>query len=199
VRHAQQPAYYDQIVGEFVLSDGAAKRKEPAGPGPTVALAQPRPIEQGPKRNGTGASAAITPPSGTVEPPPITAVALPTQPCPDRFTAWKTWSDELTCSCAPAQMTGSVWGTGIYTHDSSVCAAAVHAGVAPAVGGVVRLRAAPGQPRYAGSLRHGVMTADWGRFDGSFMFTSPVIASRESGADNHVHPASPPYAGRSRP
>jgi hypothetical protein len=48
---------------------------------------------------------------------------------------------------------------------------------------VVRLRAAPGQPRYAGSLRHGVMTADWGRFDGSFLFTSPVVASRGPGAE----------------
>lgn len=187
VRHAQQPAYYDQIVGEFVLSetrDGAAKRKEPAAPGPSVALMQPQPTEQGPKRNGTGASAALTPPSSAAEPPPKTAVAPPTQPCPDRFTAWKNWGDELTCYCAPTQMTGSVWGTGTYTHDSSVCAAARHAGVATATGGVVRLRAAPGQPRYAGSLRHGVMTGDWGRFDGSFMFTSPVVASRESGADN---------------
>ena len=80
-------------------------------------------------------------------------------------------------------MTGSVWGSGIYTHDSSVCAAARHAGVVTTMGGVVRLRAAPGQPRYAGSLRRGVMTADWGRFDGSFLFTSPVVATDGPGAD----------------
>lgn len=186
VRHAQQPAYYDQIVGEFVLreaGDGDGRRNEPAPPEPAVALAQPRLADPGPSRNGTGASAALTPPSGATEPPPRPATAPLAQPCPDHFTAWKNWPDELTCYCAPGQMTGSVWGTGIYTHDSSVCAAARHAGVAPATGGEVSLRAAPGQPRYAGSLRHGVMTGDWGRYDGSFMFTSPAVASRDAGAD----------------
>lgn len=186
VRHAQQPAYYDQIVGEFMLrenADGGA-RKEPTAPVATLAPPEPRPPVPGPKRNGTGASAALSLPSG-MEQPPRNAVATPVQPCPDQFSAWKDWPDELTCNCAPAQMSGSVWGSGIYTHDSSVCAAARHAGAVTATGGVVRLRAAPGQPRYAGSLRHGVMTADWGQFDGSFLFTSPTVATDEPGADTH--------------
>ncbi len=186
VRHAQQPAYYDQIVGEFMLrenADGGA-RKEPTAPVATLAPPEPRPPAPGPKRNGAGASAALSLPSG-MEQPPRNAVATPVQPCPDQFSAWKDWPDELACNCAPAQMSGSVWGSGIYTHDSSVCAAARHAGAVTATGGVVRLRAAPGQPRYAGSLRHGVMTADWGRFDGSFLFTSPTVATDEPGADTH--------------
>lgn len=185
VRHSQQPAYYDQIVGEFVLreSPDAAAPKAPPAPAAALAPAEAAPSTPGPKRNGAGASAALEPLRHT-EQPPRTALAPPAQPCPERFSAWKTWSDELTCHCAPAQMTGSVWGTGIYTHDSSICAAARHAGVITATGGVVRLHAAPGQPRYAGSLRHGVMTADWGRFDGSFLFTSPVVvASREADTD----------------
>ncbi|MGZ8369329.1 MAG: LCCL domain-containing protein [Rhodoplanes sp.] len=184
VRHAQQPAYYDQIVGEFVLRgapDAEAARPEPVAPAASLAPTQAQPPEPGPKRNGSGATAALDP-RGDIEQPPRT-VTPPAQPCPDRFSAWKAWADELTCYCAPAQMGGSVWGSGFYTHDSSVCAAAKHAGVVAGAGGVVRLRAAPGQPRYAGSLRHGVMTADWGRFDGSFLFTSPVVASREPGAE----------------
>lgn len=161
---------------------GSAERT--GRPGRNACSPEPRPPAPSPKRNGTGASAALAPPGG-VEQPPRNAVATPTQPCPDQFSSWKDWSDELTCKCAPAQMRGSVWGSGIYTHDSSVCAAARHAGVVTATGGVVRLRAAPGQPRYAGSLRHGVMTADWGRYDGSFLFTSPTVATGEPGGDTH--------------
>ncbi|HEX5847508.1 MAG TPA: caspase family protein, partial [Rhodoplanes sp.] len=113
VRHAQQPAYYDQIVGEFVLRgapDAEAARKEPVAPAASLAPAPAQPPEPGPKRNGTGATAALDP-RGDPEQPPRT-VTPPAQPCPDRFSAWKAWADELTCYCAPAQMGGSVWGSG---------------------------------------------------------------------------------------
>jgi hypothetical protein len=74
-------------------------------------------------------------------------------------------------------MTGTVWGTDVYTDDSSICAAARHAGVVLAEGGTVRLRAAPGQSRYPASRRNGISTSSWDRWDGSFVFTSAVVAS----------------------
>ena len=43
-------------------------------------------------------------------------------------------------------MAGSVWGTDMYTDDSSVCAAAQHAGKVGPAGGEVTVFAASGQP-----------------------------------------------------
>jgi hypothetical protein len=64
---------------------------------------------------------------------------------------------------------GSVWGSDVYTDDSSTGAAAVHAGVL-SVGefGFVKITIMPGQARYDGSARNGVTSQPYDRFDGSF-------------------------------
>ncbi len=64
--------------------------------------------------------------------------------------------------------TGSVWGTDMYTTDSSICVAAVHAGVVKEKGGPVRVKLAPGQGAYSGSFRNGVTTSQWGSYQQSF-------------------------------
>lgn len=64
--------------------------------------------------------------------------------------------------------TGSVWGTDMYTTDSSICVAAVHAGVIGADGGPVKVTLAPGKPSYSGTARNGVTTSQWNAFDKSF-------------------------------
>ena len=64
---------------------------------------------------------------------------------------------------------GSVWGTDVYTDDSSPGAAAVHAGVLSAGEfGFLKVTLMPGQPRYDGSPRYGVTSQSFGPFDGSF-------------------------------
>lgn len=79
--------------------------------------------------------------------------------------------DGLTCSCEPGSTeTGTVWGSGPYTSDSSVCRAALHAGVIDADGGTLRLRALPGRSGYSASRRNGVETRGWGANGGSFDF-----------------------------
>lgn len=60
----------------------------------------------------------------------------------------------------------TVWGTGVYTSDSSVCAAAVHAGK-PTATVVVELRA--GLAAYAASVAHGVASSGWGAWSCSFV------------------------------
>lgn len=66
---------------------------------------------------------------------------------------------------------GSVWGTDVYTDDSSPCVAAVHAGVlAPGQSGRILGFIAPGLPSYSGSQRNGVSTSDYGEWAGSFQF-----------------------------
>jgi hypothetical protein len=77
---------------------------------------------------------------------------------------------ELTCSCTPAQMKGSVWGSDIYTVDSSICQAARHAGAVDSEGGEVTVKGAYGCNSYRGSSRNGVTSARWGRYALSFYF-----------------------------
>lgn len=63
---------------------------------------------------------------------------------------------------------GSLWGTDNYTTDSSVCKAAIHAGVIGKDGGVVTVTLGAGRPSYEGSERNGVTSSGWGPYDASF-------------------------------
>ncbi|KAG8555480.1 hypothetical protein GDO81_017718 [Engystomops pustulosus] len=65
---------------------------------------------------------------------------------------------------------GNVWGTDIYTDDSSICIAAIHAGIKSNVGGEVTLWKTPGQANYSGSTKNGITTKSYGSRPGSFTF-----------------------------
>ena len=73
---------------------------------------------------------------------------------------------------------GPLWGTDVYTGDSSVACAAMHAGLAKA-GETVVLRAVVVEPppRFAGSQRHGVTSHDFERYGTAFRL-EPVGAAR---------------------
>lgn len=101
------------------------------------------------------------------------AAAAPPSPCPLAFKdiPGVTASTELVCQCG-AVPSATVWGAGIYTQDSSICGAAVHAGIIPATGGAVKVKAAPGCNKYEGTSQNGVTTQAWGPFSASFYFPS---------------------------
>lgn len=85
--------------------------------------------------------------------------------CPDNL------GDDFTYVCPPGGTAGSVFGTDVYTHDSTICTAAVHAGeITLAGGGLVTLQAIPGQESYLGTLRNGIQSSSWGAWSCSFMF-----------------------------
>jgi hypothetical protein len=64
---------------------------------------------------------------------------------------------------------GSVWGTDVYTADSSLAVAAVHAGVLqPGQTGVVKVTMVPAPVAYAGSTRHGITSAAYGNYPSAF-------------------------------
>ena len=64
-----------------------------------------------------------------------------------------------------------VWGTDVYTDDSSICVAAVHAGlISSRDGGTVVVEILTGRPAYPASERHGVTTQSWGEWNRSFEF-----------------------------
>lgn len=63
---------------------------------------------------------------------------------------------------------GSVWGTDIYTNDSTLGAVAVHMGIAaPGQTKTVRVYQLPGQSSYTGSTRNGVTTYSYGSWGAS--------------------------------
>lgn len=66
---------------------------------------------------------------------------------------------------------GAVWGSGVYTDDSAIATAAVHAGVlAEGETGMVMIAVVGGQPSYPGSVSNGVASADYGQWEGSYQF-----------------------------
>lgn len=72
--------------------------------------------------------------------------------------------------CPPGGDAGSIWGSGVYTDDSSVCTAGVHAGrITFARGGRVTIEIRPGQNSYSASTANGVRTSDYPRWDGSYV------------------------------
>lgn len=104
--------------------------------------------------------------------------------------SWRTaWSQvpaeftapiELQCP-AGAPIAGTVWGTDVYTKGSTICAAAVHAGViAAASGGLVIATRARYDGAFAASARNGVSSSSWGSTQDAFSVTAPTVGSAPS-------------------
>jgi hypothetical protein len=75
------------------------------------------------------------------------------------------------CFRVVGELDGPVWGTDVYTGDSSVASAAVHAGlVEPGASAVLRVVVVEPPERFEGSLRHGVASRDYARYDAAFRF-----------------------------
>lgn len=68
---------------------------------------------------------------------------------------------------------GWIWGTDHYTNDSTICNAAIHAGVIPAEGGNVIVTREEGRPAYRGSRRNGIESSDYGEFASGFRVQKP--------------------------
>lgn len=68
---------------------------------------------------------------------------------------------------------GAVWGNDVYTLDSTLSMAAVHAGlVKSGETGVVSVCILGPQNSFAGSSKNGITTSPWGAFPGAFKFQS---------------------------
>lgn len=73
--------------------------------------------------------------------------------------------------CPPDGVEDTVWGTDVYTDDSSVCNAAVHAGlISLDEGGTVTIVIEGPQDAYTGSEQNGVTSSDYPAWPGSFSF-----------------------------
>jgi hypothetical protein len=64
---------------------------------------------------------------------------------------------------------GPLWGTGIYTGDSSIAVAAVHAGlVKPGQAAVIKVTAVPPLNAYKGSVQNGVTSHAFARYGSAY-------------------------------
>jgi hypothetical protein len=80
----------------------------------------------------------------------------------------------FTLACSPGGTAHSVWGSDIYTSDSSICTAAVHSGLITfQQGGTVTIEMRPGRPVYGSSERNGVTSSAYGAWQSSFVFKTP--------------------------
>jgi hypothetical protein len=82
--------------------------------------------------------------------------------------------ETLTLQCSPGGTAHSVWGSDIYTADSSICTAGVHSGlITYQQGGTVTIEVRPGRTIYGCSERNGVTTSSYGSYGQSFVFKTP--------------------------
>ncbi|HSL56744.1 MAG TPA: LCCL domain-containing protein, partial [Acidimicrobiales bacterium] len=103
--------------------------------------------------------------------------------------------DGALVSC-PALCTAdhAVWGTDVYSDDSSVCRAGIHAGAIDATsGGSFAIVVRGGRDRYVGSARNGVTTRDWGAWHRSFVIDASAMPP---GAAPVAPPPEPAEVGR---
>jgi hypothetical protein len=101
-----------------------------------------------------------TAPAGTEDPWAATAAA-------HRGSDGKTFPYD----CPAGGTEHTIWGTETYTDDSSVCTAAVHVGlISLDQGGAVEIEIAPSLAQYPASSANGIVSVDYGPWDGSFTF-----------------------------
>jgi hypothetical protein len=80
----------------------------------------------------------------------------------------------FTLTLPPGGVSHSLWGTVIYTDDSSIGTAAVHMGLITfEKGGTVTIEIREGIDTYLGTTRNGVTSTSYGSWDSSFVFISP--------------------------
>jgi LCCL domain-containing protein len=122
--------------------------------------------------------ACSAPAAATPEP---TADPTPTTAAPASAPATDPWAatagehrgldgEQFTYNCPPDGDARSLWGTDVYTDDSSVCTAAVHAGaITIDEGGEVRIEIRPGEDSYEGTEQNGIESSPYGAWGGSFV------------------------------
>ena len=141
-----------------------------AGGAITIVRSGGRPLYVGSTRNGVSSNDYATF-QRSIEfkgaPPPPPGPGL----CPHALSISRELPTPFTCRCtADVMLSGAVWGTDVYTEDSAMCRAALHAGRIPPTGGTITALRAEGRPLYVGSTRNGVQSNDYGAFASSITF-----------------------------
>lgn len=139
--------------------------------------------------NGGGGHATTSPDNSN------TATPLPASAAEGTPTSWEARASTLngadgktfTLQCSPAGSAHSVWGSDVYTADSSICTAGVHSGlITYQQGGAVTIELRPGRTIYGCSERNGVATSPYGSYQQSFVFKTPNTETIVREADDQT-------------
>ncbi len=96
----------------------------------------------------------------------ITPIAWDTTPSGFKGETGQTY----TFRCPEEGIEHIIWGSDVYTHDSSICTAAVHAGlISLARGGIVTIEFRPGRSTYGSTVRNGIKSKTYGEYPRSFV------------------------------
>ena len=143
--------------------------RESTAPPAALPAAASLPAGQAAGMPASPASAVPAPAGAPASPDRV--VGTRADPCPVRLSINQELPTPYTCLCTPERIReGAVWGTYIYTDDSGLCRAAVHAGVIPLAGGTVTVLRTAGRPLYTGSRRNGIQSSDYGASSDSIQF-----------------------------
>jgi len=124
--------------------------------------------------HSTSADNSNTGPSSPPAPPSTAGAGTPTTWEAKATSLNGKDGETLTLACSPGGAERSVWGSDIYTSDSSICTAAVHSGlITYQQGGTVTVELRPGRTIYGCSDRNGVTTSPYGTYQSSFVFKTP--------------------------
>lgn len=165
-RNAVTSLPWERGQGSFRFAAGQTVVALPA-PAPEVATLQPE---------------RVAPPR---VPLPVALVLQPVRaPTGEWLIDWRTtatqWRGQVAALvsvyCPAGGTVATVWGSGPYTDDSSVCSAAVHALATFnfAAGGTVRIALTRGEDAYPATVRHGVASSEWGAWENSFRIVTGV-------------------------
>ena len=170
------------LVGSLIYFSGRGERAQVKFPGNVVASPTPR-RSLTPKPSPTEASTQEeeTPPAndekddsnGSGE---ITPIAWNTSAASFKNDIGMTYTFE----CPANGTSAAVWGSDIYTADSSICTAAVHAGlISFESGGIVTIEYRPGRQIYGSTARNGVTSYTFGEYPRSFVFKEQKTESEK--------------------
>jgi hypothetical protein len=106
------------------------------------------------------------------------SVSVVTPPRSSSMTSYRDLVGQSITLPVVGAVSGNIWGTDVYTDDSSLGVAAVHAGlVQPGEFAFVKVTLLPGQAKYDGSPRTGVMSQSFGQYPGSYRLEPATEAS----------------------
>ena len=93
---------------------------------------------------------------------------------------------------------GTVWGTDVYTTDSPLALAAVHAGVVPmGQSAVVKVTIVPSPNNFVGSTRNGITTEPFGQYPAAYTISRVNGAAGAAGGRGRggINPVAPGFGG----
>ena len=118
----------------------------------------------------------------------ITGQAAGTRPDPGNLTAFRGQVGKTFRFNVIGRTQGCVWGSGLYTDDSVLQAAVVHAGaLREGQTGIVKVTILDGQPHYDGAERNGIISQSYENWRGSYRIEAEK-APTEAAAQNEALP-----------